>query len=153
MSWPQVGHLIHATRPRRAVDSASDRIRGGKSKTGSFKISQTSTATCWFRLHPFNFTTRSMMKVCSTASHTFVPRLPSMRLKRSSLQQQFWSVTSVVPLDVPPRNSRTQREGAANVCWKFFVLRPGGLCSDHPAHDEKLYSQLRIGTGNAICLP
>ena len=136
MSWPQVGHLIRATRPRRAVDSASDRIRGGKSETGSFKISQTSTATCWFRLHPFNFTTRSMRNVCSTASHTFVPRLPSMRLKRSSLQQQFWSVTSVVPvvpvfLDVPPRNSRTQREGAANVCWKFFVLRPGQMLRPH----------------------
>ena len=56
---------------------------------------------------------------------TFVPRLPSIRLKRSSLEQLHCHTRSIqVPVAQTISTQSIWREGAADVIRKFLVLCP-----------------------------
>lgn len=89
---------------------------------------------------------------------TFVPRLPSIRLKRSSLEQLHCHTRSQWPSQTISTQS-IWREGAADVIRKFLVLCPEPCSHDTCSRAElqgflrKIQGIPRLSTVSAICLP
>ena len=162
MSWPQVGHLICA-KHYSGIDFVSDRIRSGKLKTGSFKISQTSTATCWLRV---DSTLQFYHRGCDESVLNSVPHLCAKAalhaIEKVMPSTAVLEYHPVVLVSLPKSQSLP---GCPSTKFKYPAGRSSErvvevFCSASWASAQttplmtRLYSsQLRMGAANAICLP